>query len=60
MKPYITFCYIIKHGDIRLFCLAMRKIYIIFEVSTAYKSKYTSAMMRQFQIINIKSADPIL
>lgn len=60
MKPYMSLCYAIKHGDTGLLRHAMREVCVILQALSACQPKYSREMMRQVHIFDTKAVDPIL
>lgn len=58
MELYITLSYFIKYSNIGLFCYVIREITVIFQASTAKKSKYVIAITKKLYISNTKIFDP--
>lgn len=57
IEPYITFCYIIQNGDIKLLQNAIKEVGIILQAPAISKQKYTKAMLRQLYIFDTKAAN---
>ena len=55
----MTFCNVIKNGDIGFLKNAIREVYIILQASATSKPKYARTMLRQVLIFDTKAADPI-
>ncbi len=60
VEPYMTLCYTIKNGDVRLLQHAMREVGIILQAPAVSKPKYARAILRQLHIFDTKAANPIL
>lgn len=60
MELYVTLYYLIRHGNIGLFCHTIREKYIILQVPSTFKPKYARKMMRRIHIFDTKAADLIL
>ena len=60
MEAYLTFCYVIKWGDVGLLRNAMREIAIILQAPSTKKPKYAREMLRQVHILDTSAADSTL
>lgn len=51
----MTFCYVIKYGDISLLWHRIKEVIIIFPASVILKPKYLKTVLKQLYIFDIKA-----